>query len=682
MLSRTSRRTIARPFRRNCVRGPWTFNARENYYSWWRDETQGIIRARSSTVRSCTDRPRPQLRLHAAFRVTVGANNIFNNRPDKIANTADNPIYVLTGSTSDGQVYPRLGGPFGINGGFWYVRRSGSFRAVRIGRRRWRRWWPCRRRRPPRKPAPTEAWSRLERRVRSLARAAAAASAAASAERREASAANGRRSNRLDALGRAARFRGGQFWRPPHFRLAGGHRPPLISRRIMMIGKRLNLMLTRRAGAGVPATAMPRRRRRSGRAWHGRQRPPARLQGRGRCPEERRQCGRCGGRGRLCARGHLPEAGNLGGGGFMTVRFHDGRTTFIDFRETAPRRGDRDHVPRRERQSGPGRSRRGYLAVGVPGTVAGLELARDEVRHAAARGADGRRRSGWRATASCSTRAMPTCSPTPPTNSARTRRAPRSSSTTASRGSRASGWSRPTSRARCRRSRRAGRRHSTRARSRAKIVAASKAGGGILATRDFADYQARELKPLECDYRGYHMISAPPPSSGGVVLCETFNILEGYPIGELGFHSAAGTHLLTEAMRRAYARPQRQPRRPELRHDPTPRTSSTRAMPRSFARGSIPTARRRRRASAARRRRARARTPPTSRSSTRTAMRSSLTYTLNDWFGAHVTAAGTGILLNDEMDDFSAKPGVAQHVRPGRRAEQRDRAGQAAAVAR
>jgi iron complex outermembrane receptor protein len=59
--------------------------------------------------------------------VTVGANNIFNNRPDRIANTADNPIYVITGSTSDGQVYPRLGGPFGINGGFWYVRLAAHF---------------------------------------------------------------------------------------------------------------------------------------------------------------------------------------------------------------------------------------------------------------------------------------------------------------------------------------------------------------------------------------------------------------------------------------------------------------------------------------------------------------------------------------------------------------------------
>ena len=61
------------------------------------------------------------------YTLTVGANNLFNTHPDKIANTADNPIYVLTGSIADGQVYPRLGGPFGINGGFWYVRLAAKF---------------------------------------------------------------------------------------------------------------------------------------------------------------------------------------------------------------------------------------------------------------------------------------------------------------------------------------------------------------------------------------------------------------------------------------------------------------------------------------------------------------------------------------------------------------------------
>ena len=62
----------------------------------------------------------------------------------------------------------------------------------------------------------------------------------------------------------------------------------------------------------------------------------------------------------------------------------------------------------------------------------------------------------------------------------------------------------------------------------------------------------RELAPVECDYRGYHIVSAPPPSSGGVVVCEILNILEGYPLKDLGFHSAQAVHYQIEAMRHAY----------------------------------------------------------------------------------------------------------------------------------
>ena len=153
-----------------------------------------------------------------------------------------------------------------------------------------------------------------------------------------------------------------------------------------------------------------------------------------------------------------------------------------------------------------------------------------------------------------------------------------------------------------------------------KIVAASKAGGGIFSSRDFSTYRASELKPLECDYRGYHIISAPPPSSGGVVLCETLNILEGYPIGELGFHSATGTHLLTEAMRRAY-----HDRNLNL-GDPSFVTVDTahfidKGYAAAFARGSTRIARRRRPAYRRPGWETKGITRRTSRSSTRTVMR-------------------------------------------------------------
>ena len=351
----------------------------------------------------------------------------------------------------------------------------------------------------------------------------------------------------------------------------------------------------------------------------------------------------------------FPEAGNLGGGGFMTVRFHDGRTAFIDFRETAPAAAtatmylDANGNPVAER------SRRGYLAAGVPGTVAGLELARvkygsrpraalmaDAIRLARdgfvldqgdadmlAEAADEFRKDGPSAAIF-----LNKGQPWKPGQRLIQADLARSLSQIAKGGPDAF-YKGPIA---------------------ARMVAASMAGGGIFAMRDFASYRARELKPLECDYRGYRMISAPPPSSGGVVLCETFNILEGYPIGELGFHSSAGTHLLTEAMRRAY-----HDRNLNL-GDPSFVTIDTnhfidKAYAASLRQGIDPN---------------RA-TPSASlpapgiggegNSTTHFSIVDkdgnavSLTYTLNDWFGAHVTAAGTGILLNDEMDDFSAKPG-------------------------
>src|SRR5665811_2008100 len=74
----------------------------------------------------------------------------------------------------------------------------------------------------------------------------------------------------------------------------------------------------------------------------------------------------------------------------------------------------------------------------------------------------------------------------------------------------------------------------------------------ILTQADLDQYRVRELAPIECDYRGYHVISAPPPSSGGVVICEMLNILEGYPLKDLGFHSAQSVHYQIEAMRHAF----------------------------------------------------------------------------------------------------------------------------------
>ena len=70
--------------------------------------------------------------------------------------------------------------------------------------------------------------------------------------------------------------------------------------------------------------------------------------------------------------------------------------------------------------------------------------------------------------------------------------------------------------------------------------------------QDLEQYDTREFAPVECDYRGYHIVSAPPPSSGGAIVCEILNILEGYPLKDLGFRSAQSVHYQIEAMRHAY----------------------------------------------------------------------------------------------------------------------------------
>lgn len=114
----------------NWVSGPWTFNARENYYGWWEDavdyptvqDANGNFTAAQKFGAKFTTDADISYTFWNRLTLTLGANNIFNKYPDKIAHTSFNPIYVLTNSTADGQIYPRPGGPFGINGGLWYLR--------------------------------------------------------------------------------------------------------------------------------------------------------------------------------------------------------------------------------------------------------------------------------------------------------------------------------------------------------------------------------------------------------------------------------------------------------------------------------------------------------------------------------------------------------------------------------
>ena len=210
----------------------------------------------------------------------------------------------------------------------------------------------------------------------------------------------------------------------------------------------------------------------------------------------------------------------------------------------------------------------------------------------------------------------------------------------------------------------------------AAIVASSQAGKGLITQADLDRYKTRELKPVECNYRGYGIVSAPPPSSGGVVICEILNILEGYPLKELGFRSAQSVHYQIEAMRHAYMDRNSYLGDPDFVMNPLDRL-----LDKTYAakvRAVIDPAK------AGVSKDIKPGVAPHEGSNTthysiidKFGNAVSVTYTLNDWFGARVTAASTGVLLNDEMDDFTSKIGVpnlyglvqgeANAIAPGKR---------------
>jgi gamma-glutamyltranspeptidase/glutathione hydrolase len=352
----------------------------------------------------------------------------------------------------------------------------------------------------------------------------------------------------------------------------------------------------------------------------------------------------------------FPEAGNLGGGGFMLIRRADGRETFIDFRETAPAAATRTMFLDASDKPVPLLSTRGYLAAGIPGTVAGLELARTShgtrpraelvgpaIKLAAqgfvleqgdaevlAEGAEDFRHDG-----PASAIFLKNGRPYVAGERLVQKDLARMLRIIAKDG--ADGF--------------------YRGEAARLMIQASRQGGGIFAAADFERYRAVERRPLECNYRGYRVISLPPPSSGGVVLCESLNILSGWPVDPADFHSAQSVHYMTESLRRAFRDRNLELGDPDFVHADVERLISP-AYAEALRRGID----------------ANKATPSRSLAGAGFAIEGrrtthisvvdaagnavALTYTLNDWFGARVVPAGTGILLNDEMDDFSAKPGA------------------------
>ena len=352
-----------------------------------------------------------------------------------------------------------------------------------------------------------------------------------------------------------------------------------------------------------------------------------------------------------------PCCGNLGGGGFMLIHLADGRDTFLNFREKAPLAATANMYLDSDGEPIAARSVDGYLAVGVPGTVMGLETARERYgtlpRATLLAPAIALARDGFILTrgdtdvldgATREFRAQPNVAAVFLNQGAPFRPGERLVQTQLASTLRAISAG--------------GVDAFYRGPIAASVAAASRANGGLLTPADFAAYTVTESPPIRCSYRGYTVSSAPPPSSGGVTLCEMLQILQGYPLNELGFHSSGSVHDLVEAMRHAYHDRNLYLGDPAFIDNPVARLISPDNA--AAIRARIAPHRATPSASLGTAAVAREKATTTHYSVVDSAGNSvAVTFTINDDFGAKVIAGDTGFFLNDEMDDFTVKPGSA-----------------------
>lgn len=368
-----------------------------------------------------------------------------------------------------------------------------------------------------------------------------------------------------------------------------------------------------------------------------------------------------------------PFAGNVGGGGFMLIRFADGKSTFIDFRERAPERASRDMYlgpdgkPTRD-------SIEGWRASGVPGTVRGLELAHQKYGKAK-----------WASLVDPSVRlardgfAVSWALSQSLRNSRNLGKYPESKRIFQRDGKfyeMGETLRQPELAATLGRIARAGGKDFYLGETARRLVVEMEKHGGLFTAKDLAQYAAVERTPLAGAYKNYGIITAPPPSSGGIGILQMMGMLENSGYEKSGFGSAASIHFMAEAMRRYYAD------RSEFLGDPDfYKVPVKRLLDKDYIA--------RRRATIDRERA----TPsdaikpgsgmPESEDTTHYAVVDeagnavAVTYTLNGGYGSGVTVPGLGVLLNNEMDDFAAKPGEpnmfglvqgeANAIQPGKR---------------
>lgn len=350
-----------------------------------------------------------------------------------------------------------------------------------------------------------------------------------------------------------------------------------------------------------------------------------------------------------------PCCGNIGGGGFMVIHLANGNNFFINFREKAPLAANKNMFLDAQGNIPANLTTKGYLAVGVPGTVLGLDTAlnlygtmsRQQVMAPAIQLAE----QGFRVTpqdaqwfrdnakdfheqANVAAIFLHDDKPYAAGELLKQPKLAQTLKLVAMQGSDAF-YNGPIAK---------------------QIVAASAINNGILSLKDFANYEVEFSAPISCNYHNYTIYSAAPPSSGGIVLCESLNILKHFPLHEVGLHSTFAIRNIIEAMRFSYADRNNKLGDPDFVKNPNEQllseeyaiTISQKINSTTYALSN--------------------QAVTLDHSKTDTTHYSvvddkgnavAVTYTLNGFFGAKVIAGQTGFFLNDEMDDFAIKPGAA-----------------------
>ena len=357
-----------------------------------------------------------------------------------------------------------------------------------------------------------------------------------------------------------------------------------------------------------------------------------------------------------------PEAGNLGGGGFMLIRFKDGGTTAIDYRERAPQAATRDVFVRKNGEliKGEGSSTVGYRASGVPGTPAGLDYAFKKY---------GSKKINWADLVEPSRKLAENgfVLSNRLANLFKTYKDTLNKYDDSRRIFLNGGkyfeegdtLRQPELAATLARMQKNGAREFYTGETAHLIARDMSAHNGLITLDDLKNYQPKERAPLRGTYRGYEIITMPPPSSGGIVMLQTLNILEKYELRKMGWASSEKYHVLTESLRRAFAD------RSEWMGDPDFTSVPARELidkKYAMARGATIDLSRASKSADIKAGEITGKEPTETTHFTIVDADGNVvtnTYTINDLYGSRVTAKGTGVLLNDEMDDFAARPGKA-----------------------